>query len=114
MIQKIVVVFVMCCYSLLVSAQIQPEHVIDFRQRLLHLKQSDDLEVTAVDSFRTLHLMIAGNIYQTEKHLKYAYDKQTGKYDFKNELKYVQPILNLGDICIANLKTSFGNDVKNM
>ena len=75
-------------------------------------KHEDNFE--KIDSFVKLHLMIAGNIYQTEKHAAYAYDKATGRYDYKSELNYIQPILNLGDITIANLKTSFSNSTKNM
>ncbi len=89
--------------------------VIDVRQRLVSAKH-DDLhnDVETIDSFRRLHLMIAGNVYQTEKHIRYAYDDATGRYDFSNELKYIQPILNLGDVSMVNLKTSFGNTSANM
>ena len=86
--------------------------IIKLRQRLVHIKHDEGKET--VDSFRILHVMIGGNVYQTEKHLNYAYDEKTKKYDFRNEFKYIQPILNLGDISIVNLKTSFGNNVKNM
>lgn len=86
--------------------------IIKLRQRLVHIKHDEGKE--AVDSFRILHVMIGGNVYQTEKHLNYAYDEKTKKYDFRNEFKYIQPILNLGDLSIVNLKTSFGNNVKNM
>lgn len=86
--------------------------IIKLRQRLVHIHHDEGKEV--VDSFRILHIMIAGNVYQTEKHLNYAYDEKAKKYDFRNEFKYIQPILNLGDISIVNLKTSFANNVKNM
>lgn len=86
--------------------------IIKLRQRLVHIKHDEGKET--VDSFRILHVMIGGNVYQTEKHLNYAYDEKTKKYDFRNEFRYIQPILNLGDISIVNLKTSFGNNVKNM
>lgn len=72
----------------------------------------DEIETT--DSFRILHLMIAGNVYQTEKHISYCFDEGTGKYNFKDELKYIQPLLGLGDVTVANLRTSFGGDIKNM
>src|ERR1043165_1297656 len=100
--------------TLVLDAQGQDKEAvfITFRQRLLQQKHDDNIE--KIDSFSKLHLMIAGNIYQTEKHAAYAYDKTTGKYDYKSELKYIQPLLNLGDITIANLKTSFSNDAKNM
>ncbi len=88
---------------------------INFRQRLL-LQKRDDAgnSVEKIDSFSKLHLMIAGNVYQTEKHASYAYDNATGRYDYRSQLKYVQPLLNLGDISIVNLKTFFSNDSRNM
>jgi poly-gamma-glutamate synthesis protein (capsule biosynthesis protein) len=58
--------------------------------------------------------MIAGNIYQTERHVDYAFNNATGKYNFHNELKYIQPILGLGDITLANLKTNFSGNIKDM
>lgn len=84
------------------------------KQRLLKKKVDVDAASGSPDSLRTLHLIIGGNIYQTEKHINYCYDEATGTYNFRDELKYIQPILSLGDITIANLKTSFGGDVKNM
>lgn len=94
-------------------AQVTQEQLIHFKQRYLKPKAQLDL-MEARDSLRTLHLMIAGNVYQTEKHISYCYDKESGQYNFRDELKYIQPILSLGDIAIANLKTSFGGDVYNM
>lgn len=88
------------------------EDEINIKQKFLK-RQTDDIK-EEIDSFRTLHLIIAGNVYQTEKHLAYAYNNAEGKYDFKSELKYIQPILNLGDVTIANMKTSFGNNVNNL
>lgn len=94
-------------------AQEQNDALMKAKQRFL--KKKTDVAVPGeVDSLRTLHLMIGGNIYQTEKHINYCYDEATGKYNFRDELKYIQPILSLGDVTIANLKTSFGGDVKNM
>ncbi len=88
--------------------------VIDIKQRLLKPKSfSDDIK-EETDSTRTLHLMIGGNIYQTEKHANYCYDEAKGQYNFREELKYIQPILGLGDLAIANLKTAFANDENNM
>src|SRR6478735_8533712 len=112
MIQKIVACLLLLWSSLQTIAQEKKteEPPINFRQRFIDMQHDDDASGEEVDSFRTLHLVIAGNVYQTEQHLAYAFDKQKGTYDFKNELKYVQPILGLGDITIANLKTSFGND----
>ena len=95
-----------------VVAQEKEPPLITFKLRMLQQKHNDDIE--KIDSFAKLHLMIAGNIYQTEKHAAYAYDKTTGKYDYRSELKYIQPILNLGDVTIANIKTSFSNNTKNM
>ncbi|MCW5907819.1 MAG: CapA family protein [Chitinophagales bacterium] len=81
---------------------------------MLKPKPADDQHPDAGDSLRTLKLMIAGNVYQTEKHIAYCYDKEKSTYNFRDELKYIQPILSLGDVVIANLKTSFGGDVFNM
>lgn len=91
------------------------EPIIDIKQRILKPKKhsEEDIKITQ-DSTRSLRLMIAGNIYQTEKHANYCFDEATGKYNFREELKYIQPILSLGDIAIANLKTSFANDARNM
>ncbi len=86
--------------------------LITFRQKLLSQKRNDNIE--KIDSFSKLHLMIAGNVYQTEKHAAYAYDKASRKYDYKSEFKYIQPLLNLGDVTLVNLKTSFSNNTKNM
>lgn len=87
--------------------------IIHFKQRFLKPPSQEDIQ-KPTDSTRTLHLMIAGNIYQTEKHIEYCFEEKTGKYNFRDELKYIQPILSIGDIAIANLKTSFGNDASNM
>ncbi len=87
---------------------------INYRQRLLMQKREEGGTVEKVDSFSKLHLMIGGNVYQTERHTAYAYDKQTGRYDYRSEFKYIQPLLNLGDISIVNLKTFFSNNAKNM
>ncbi|MFN8309283.1 MAG: CapA family protein [Chitinophagales bacterium] len=74
----------------------------------------DALDAPAtVDSFRTLHLVIGGNIYQTEDQIRNAYLPAQKKFDFGHELRYVNPILNLGDIVIANMKTSFTSDGSN-
>ena len=66
-----------------------------------------------IDSFRTLHLMIAGNIYQSEYQIAHAFDPVAKKYDFSDELRYVNPILNLGDVVIANMKTGFTGENAN-
>ena len=66
-----------------------------------------------VDSFRILHLMIAGNIYQSEYEIKRAFVPEQKKYDFSSQLRYVNPVLNLGDVVIANLKTGFTSDNSN-
>lgn len=73
----------------------------------------DDDRPEVIDSFRVLHLMIAGNIYQSEYQIEHAFNPALKKYDFSNELKYVNPILNLGDVVIANLKTGFTGDNAN-
>ena len=86
---------------------------IKLKKKFLRPKQNDS-ELPATDSFRNIHLMIGGNLYQTEQHVACAYDKGTGTYDFRREFYYIQPLLNLGDISIANLKTSFGNNIANM
>ncbi len=98
--------------AVFVAAAQENKDVINVRQRLLR-RQAQELD-EHIDSFHMLHLMIGGNVYQTEKHVNYAYDPATGRYDFTNEFKYVQPLLNLGDISIVDLKTSFGNDSSDM
>ncbi|MBX2909769.1 MAG: CapA family protein [Chitinophagales bacterium] len=75
------------------------------------IERDEAAEFERLDSFRMLHLMIAGNIYQNEEQIKNSYDSTRGRYSFNHELRYIQPILNLGDITIANLKTSFANDI---
>lgn len=106
-------VLVWCCA--IVFAQQEGENTALMKAKQRFLKKKTDVELPgSPDSLRTLHLMIGGNVYQTEKHINYCYDEVTGQYNFREELKYIQPILSLGDITIANLKTSFGGDVKNM
>lgn len=100
-------------FCLAAFAQTTEDQLIHFKQRYLKPKAQLDM-LEAQDSLRTLHLMIAGNVYQTEKHISYCYDKESGQYNFRDELKYIQPVLSLGDITLANLKTSFGGDVYNM
>jgi poly-gamma-glutamate synthesis protein (capsule biosynthesis protein) len=92
-------------------AQDPNQPVINFKQRIIQRRHDEEEKI---DSNRVLHLMIAGNIYQTERHVHYAYDTDKKKYDFRNEFRYVQPLLNLGDISIANLKTSFSDKVDDM
>jgi poly-gamma-glutamate capsule biosynthesis protein CapA/YwtB (metallophosphatase superfamily) len=70
--------------------------------------ENDRLEV--IDSFRLLHLIIAGNIYQSEYQIRHAFNPSTKKYDFSYELRYINPVLNLGDVVIANIKTGFTGD----
>ena len=110
--KKIFTLFFLFLIAGLVSTAQENKDVINIRQRLLQRK-SQELD-EQIDSFHTLHLMLGGNVYQTEKHVNYAYNPATGRYDFTNEFKYVQPLLNLGDISIVNLKTSFGNDSSDM
>jgi len=103
------------CFLFTAKAQEKLQPIIDFKQRYLKYNQADNPEnKTGEDSIRTLRLMIAGNIYQTERHVDYAFDNATGKYNFRNELKYIQPILGLGDITLANLKTNFSGNIKDM
>ncbi len=83
-----------------------------FAQKVLakRLEMDEAAEFEKVDSFRMLHVVLAGNIYKSENQIKQAYDSVEGKYDFNHELRFVQPILNLGDITLANLRTAFAND----
>jgi hypothetical protein len=62
------------------------------------------------DSFRKLHIVIAGNIYKSQEQIKNAYDSSERKFDFAPELRHVNPIMNIGDIVLAQLKTSFQAD----
>ncbi|HWB64621.1 MAG TPA: CapA family protein [Chitinophagales bacterium] len=90
-------------------AQNAKKSIINVKQRLLQRKPDEMHE--KVDSFHTLHLMIGGNVYQTEEHIYDAYNTTTSRYDFSKELHYVQPILNLGDVTIVNLRTSFAGNM---
>ena len=69
-----------------------------------------DLET---DSFIPLQLFFTGNIYQPEQQIAACYDAQKNQYDFRDQLKYVQPILNLGDLVLGSLKTHFLNQADN-
>ena len=84
-----------------------------FAQARVRSIEYDDDRPEQIDSFRVLHLMIAGNIYQSEYQIKHAFNPITKKYDFSAELHYVNPILNLGDVVIANMKTGFTGDNTN-
>lgn len=85
----------------------------DFAQAKVRSLEYDDDRPEQVDSFRVLHLMLAGNIYQSEYQIKHAFNPITKKYDFGAELRYVNPVLNLGDVVIANMKTGFTGDNTN-
>lgn len=84
-----------------------------FAQARIRSIEYDDERPEIIDSFRILHLMLAGNIYQSDYQIKHAYNPQTKKYDFSSELRYIDPILNLGDVVVANLKTGFTGDNSN-
>ena len=84
-----------------------------FSQARIKSIEYDEDRPDMVDSFRILHLMIAGNIYQSEYQIQHAFNPATKKYDFSAELRYVNPILNLGDVVIANMKTGFTGDNTN-
>jgi poly-gamma-glutamate synthesis protein (capsule biosynthesis protein) len=112
MIRKVITTFLVLGIVLLSTAQ-DSTALIHFKQRMLKHKTTNDA-IDNGDSLRMLHLMIGGNIYQTEKHINYCYDEDKNTYNFRDEFKYIQPILSLGDITIANLKTAFGGDNKNM
>ncbi|MFN8277113.1 MAG: CapA family protein [Chitinophagales bacterium] len=96
---------------LVVSAWVQAQPNTNVHQRNIDYEDLDGQE--KIDSFRTLHLIIGGNIYQTEEQIRNAYIPAQHKFDFSHELRYVNPVLNLGDIVIANMKTSFTNDGAN-
>jgi hypothetical protein len=70
----------------------------------------DDDRPEQVDSFRVLHLMLAGNIYQSEYRVQHAFNPELNKYDFSSELRYIDPVLNLGVWWSPILKTSFTAD----
>jgi poly-gamma-glutamate synthesis protein (capsule biosynthesis protein) len=84
-----------------------------FTQARIRSIEYDEDRPETIDSFRLLHLMIAGNIYQSEYQIAHAFNPATKKYDFSAELHYVNPILNLGDVVIANMKTGFTGDNTN-
>jgi hypothetical protein len=109
--RKPVLVFIGLLFTVqAIIAQDNP--ALNIKHRLLMSKRDDDRLDEKIDSFSNLHLMVAGNIYKTEKQVNIAFDPSKGRYDFTNEFKYIQPILNLGHITIANLKTSFADDPK--
>jgi poly-gamma-glutamate synthesis protein (capsule biosynthesis protein) len=85
----------------------------DFAQARIHTIEYDEDRPEVVDSFRILHLMIAGNVYQSEYQIQHAFNPATRKYDFGAELRYINPVLNLGDVVIANMKTGFTGDNSN-
>lgn len=84
-----------------------------FAQARVRTIDYDDDRPEVVDSFRLLHLIIAGNIYQSDYQVRHAYNPVTKKYDFSTELRYIDPVLNLGDVVIANIKTGFTGDNTN-
>ena len=84
-----------------------------FSQARVRTLDLDDDRPEVVDSFRILHLMIGGNIYQSDYQIKHAYNPNTRKYDFSAEFRYINPVLNLGDVVITNLKTAFTGDNTN-
>ena len=84
-----------------------------FTQARVRTIEYDDDRPEQVDSFRVLHLMLAGNIYQSEYQIQHAFNPELNKYDFSSELRYINPVLNLGDVVVANLKTSFTADNTN-
>lgn len=111
---RVIVFFCTVCMLFSTAQDDNNTKLIDIKQRLLKPRSfSDDIK-SEVDSNSILRLMIAGNLYQTEKHVNYCFDESTGKYNFREELKYIQPILGLGDLTIANLKTAFADDISNM
>ncbi|MCS6934055.1 MAG: CapA family protein [Chitinophagales bacterium] len=117
---KQILKFFIWCYAVIfcspgiVHAQ-QPAAVPEVKLRFLKPKSHDEEDIRIErDSIRVLRLMIAGNVYQTERHINYCFDEAAGRYNFRDVLKYIQPILGLGDVTIANLKTSFGGDERNM
>ena len=85
----------------------------DYAQAKVRSMEYDDERPEVVDSFRLLHLMIAGNIYQSEYQIQHAFNPVTKKYDFSAEFRYINPVLNLGDVVIANMKTGFTGDNTN-
>ena len=108
--QKIVYSFItFVALFLLFENKVQAQAEVKFRA----IDYDTEKEVT-VDSFRKLSLMIAGNIYQTEDQIKQAYKPAENRYDFSSQWRNINPILNLGDIVIANLKTSFSNDISSV
>ena len=84
-----------------------------FSQARVRTIDYDEDKPEAVDSFRLLHLIIAGNIYQSDYQIRHAFNRTTKKYDFSSELRYIDPVLNLGDVVIANMKTGFTGDNAN-
>lgn len=101
-----VLLLVFCGNFFAVSAQKISPRVLDYSDN-----ERPAIKGMKEDSFRKLHIVLAGNIYKTELQIKEAYDSSAKRYDFSHELRNVAPILNLGDVVIAQLKTTFTGDI---
>ena len=55
-----------------------------FTQARVRTIDYDEDKPEAVDSFRLLHLIIAGNIYQSDYQIRHAFNRTTKKYDFSS------------------------------
>lgn len=100
----------MCCRVLLISVFVLLFNILNAQRILVRPLEYEGDEPGRQDSFRRLHIVIAGNIYKSQEQIKGAFDKEEKKFDFSAELKHVNPIMNIGDIVIAQLKTSFQAD----
>ena len=57
-------------------------------------------------SYTDITLLNAGDIMYHNTQLKSAYNSSTGKYDFSNDFKYMQPIVSAADYAVVNFETT--------
>lgn len=63
-------------------------------------------------SYTDITLLNAGDIMYHNTQLKSAYNSSTGKYDFSNDFKYMQPIVSAADYAVVNFETTTANQNK--
>jgi len=58
-------------------------------------------------NFDSLRILLMGDIQQSAYQIAAAYDDKTKHYDYTGSFYYVQPMLGISDLTIANLCTNF-------
>ncbi len=100
----------LCLLAVLFSLSLHSQDTPKVNFKLKFLDRFDPPSFETVDSFSRLQIMIAGNIWQVPAQQKLFYNKTSGKSDFKEEFRYIQPIFHISDLVIGNLRSSFGNN----